>query len=97
MMVGFRAVSWNRAAANDNNDRPSVQRNNSIEDTGQRANYVREHERELKWHKEAVGFTAATWLKRTTTSDREKKTKKKKQEEGGGGGGGEKSEEARAP
>lgn len=31
-----------------------------IEDTEQRANYVREHKRELKWHKEAVGFTAAT-------------------------------------
>lgn len=29
---------------------------NSIEDMEQRTNYVRGHKRELKWHKEAMGF-----------------------------------------
>lgn len=48
------ADSRNRAAVNDGNDRygevtPS-------EDMEQRANYVRGHKRELKWHKEAMEF-----------------------------------------
>lgn len=41
------ADSWNRFG-NDDNNRPWVQRNNSIEDTEQSANYVREHKARIK-------------------------------------------------